>query len=153
MASLIITEMYSCRDKNANTPLHIACATGNVSLAKFIVELNCDVTAVNSDGDTALHTATRTANLELVKAILNLVTDNKALHLCNKTGENSLHIACKIGDPLLFLELVRLESFHLAKNDYTLLHLACEHGHTHICLLYTSPSPRDATLSRMPSSA
>ena len=26
-------------------------------------------------------------------------------------------------------------------------------GHTAICLLYTSPSPRDATLSRMPSSA
>ena len=24
---------------------------------------------------------------------------------------------------------------------------------SHICLLYTSPSPRDATLSRMPSSA
>ena len=27
------------------------------------------------------------------------------------------------------------------------------HTHTHTCLLYTSPSPRDATLSRMPSSA
>ena len=26
-------------------------------------------------------------------------------------------------------------------------------GHTKNCLLYTSPSPRDATLSRMPSSA
>ena len=26
-------------------------------------------------------------------------------------------------------------------------------GNTQICLLYTSPSPRDATLSRMPSSA
>ena len=26
-------------------------------------------------------------------------------------------------------------------------------GKTTICLLYTSPSPRDATLSRMPSSA
>ena len=26
-------------------------------------------------------------------------------------------------------------------------------GWTHFCLLYTSPSPRDATLSRMPSSA
>ena len=25
--------------------------------------------------------------------------------------------------------------------------------HIHLCLLYTSPSPRDATLSRMPSSA
>ena len=27
------------------------------------------------------------------------------------------------------------------------------HEHSNICLLYTSPSPRDATLSRMPSSA
>ena len=27
------------------------------------------------------------------------------------------------------------------------------HTHTIVCLLYTSPSPRDATLSRMPSSA
>ena len=26
-------------------------------------------------------------------------------------------------------------------------------GQNHVCLLYTSPSPRDATLSRMPSSA
>ena len=26
-------------------------------------------------------------------------------------------------------------------------------GKSYICLLYTSPSPRDATLSRMPSSA
>ena len=26
-------------------------------------------------------------------------------------------------------------------------------GFTYLCLLYTSPSPRDATLSRMPSSA
>ena len=28
-----------------------------------------------------------------------------------------------------------------------------EKHHNKICLLYTSPSPRDATLSRMPSSA
>ena len=27
------------------------------------------------------------------------------------------------------------------------------HAHLYVCLLYTSPSPRDATLSRMPSSA
>ena len=39
------------------------------------------------------------------------------------------------------------------------LYSLCEHhllpfiGKCHVCLLYTSPSPRDATLSRMPSSA
>ena len=36
-------------------------------------------------------------------------------------------------------------------------HVAAELGDSgdffHVCLLYTSPSPRDATLSRMPSSA
>ena len=33
------------------------------------------------------------------------------------------------------------------------LEVAQESGHPRACLLYTSPSPRDATLSRMPSSA
>ena len=32
-------------------------------------------------------------------------------------------------------------------NDYF------RHSYEQVCLLYTSPSPRDATLSRMPSSA
>ena len=36
-------------------------------------------------------------------------------------------------------------------NNYELADLII--GHDDICLLYTSPSPRDATLSRMPSSA
>ena len=31
--------------------------------------------------------------------------------------------------------------------------LGMHHGECRVCLLYTSPSPRDATLSRMPSSA
>ena len=34
-----------------------------------------------------------------------------------------------------------------------LAYLYARMGHTQACLLYTSPSPRDATLSRMPSSA
>ena len=33
------------------------------------------------------------------------------------------------------------------------LPIPANNGNEHYCLLYTSPSPRDATLSRMPSSA
>ena len=41
----------------------------------------------------------------------------------------------------------------LVKGAYILMFFAVVCGVWFICLLYTSPSPRDATLSRMPSSA
>ena len=40
-------------------------------------------------------------------------------------------------------------TFHVLKN----ISLGVNQGERIVCLLYTSPSPRDATLSRMPSSA
>ena len=40
-----------------------------------------------------------------------------------------------------------------AENEDITLPVAHHDGNYQICLLYTSPSPRDATLSRMPSSA
>ena len=39
------------------------------------------------------------------------------------------------------------------KKLYQSCHILHKQGKYYICLLYTSPSPRDATLSRMPSSA
>ena len=51
--------------------------------------------------------------------------------------------------------------YEMSAQAYSILEALCYHMHyasaattnTLICLLYTSPSPRDATLSRMPSSA
>ena len=40
-----------------------------------------------------------------------------------------------------------------AQGSFVMPGLIEGHGHFSGCLLYTSPSPRDATLSRMPSSA
>ena len=50
---------------------------------------------------------------------------------------------------------------HLKKNDFKraeddcseAISLNCQDAQTYACLLYTSPSPRDGLLSRMPSSA
>ena len=45
-----------------------------------------------------------------------------------------------------------IKALHLAGADVFRLNMS--HGsHDHICLLYTSPSPRDPKTSRMPSSA
>ena len=45
------------------------------------------------------------------------------------------------------------DGFHLAEVDLELRGEGTIMGERQNCLLYTSPSPRDATLSRMPSSA
>ena len=45
-------------------------------------------------------------------------------------------------------------NINMQQNDgWSALMISSQNGHTETCLLYTSPSPRDATLSRMPSSA
>ena len=52
------------------------------------------------------------------------------------------------------LELYRLDNFTYPTTDQGLESLVEKpSGDPEPCLLYTSPSPRDATLSRMPSSA
>ena len=62
-----------------------------------------------------------------------------------KTGEN-------IGtSEWVEMSQERINQFAEATGDHQFIHVDEEKAK--ICLLYTSPSPRDATLSRMPSSA
>ena len=57
-------------------------------------------------------------------------------------------------DRLLFEDIMNtLEKLCDVQNGYILNEPVSKFGWTFICLLYTSPSPRDGLLSRMPSSA
>ena len=49
--------------------------------------------------------------------------------------------------------VLKLNLSSIAFSALTSEDISVPKGRTHSCLLYTSPSPRDATLSRMPSSA
>ena len=49
-------------------------------------------------------------------------------------------------------DLVSLEELGIKTNESSNTYKTYDYAYTN-CLLYTSPSPRDATLSRMPSSA
>ena len=54
---------------------------------------------------------------------------------------------------LIFATYWTFKQFHRAEEKSASVFQAKNYSPFKICLLYTSPSPRDATLSRMPSSA
>ena len=55
-----------------------------------------------------------------------------------------------IGGPATFVPLIAKK---LVENNYQTEVICLSDSLNHSCLLYTSPSPRDGLLSRMPSSA
>ena len=72
--------------------------------------------------------------------------------VAKQLGKNKSTINRRLHNNLLIAEINfrRNQLFDTYAAKYaTFAHLALDSG----CLLYTSPSPRDATLSRMPSSA
>ena len=83
------------------------------------------------------------------------VGQNQALHV-SPTASSSVISALSV------CQFIQLHSCHPSIHTHTHMRVhtrthACmhthTHTHTHTCLLYTSPSPRDVWLSRMPSSA
>ena len=68
-----------------------------------------------------------------------------------KRGFPALKI--KLGDRPAEKDIERIAAIRKAVGDKMPLRVDANQGWNYYCLLYTSPSPRDATLSRMPSSA
>lgn len=134
IASMIVSHMYKNRDKNGNTPLHLACLISNVSLVKFISKKNIDANAVNSSGDTSLHIACRTGNSELIKMVLDLNCD--AMIIINKDKDTPIHITCRLGNPLLLNMLKRTDLFSVTRTEFrSLIHVASQFDHTSIVML------------------
>ena len=127
IASMLISKMYSLRDKNGNTPLHLVTVMEDISLVQFIGKNKCDATAVNNDGDTALHLACRTNNSKLIKAVLNLNRD--AQIVSNINGDTPVHVTCRLGNQVL----LNLQKSDLTRRELkSLIHVASENNHTHI---------------------
>ena len=100
-----------------------------------------------------LYTYEPDSKQEIESATLNLVLKN---HVASKllTGSHSVrpmavNIATR-GGLLVMKHCVKVVTDKLTESNLCVFRFSVGTG---LCLLYTSPSPRDATLSRMPSSA
>ena len=87
--------------------------------------------------------------------VASLLAAGAAVDEANRKGTTPLLIACQNGHTEIVETLIAANAVVNQARDggFTPLYIACEKGHTEVCLLYTSPSPRDQRGSRMPSSA
>ena len=92
-----------------------------------------------------------TPNLTKLK-ILIINENQRLLNLLSSCLLEGGHQVYLTNNPLDTSQLIKEEDPDLILMDLAVSYLTCFELISH-CLLYTSPSPRDATLSRMPSSA
>ena len=84
------------------------------------------------------------AGFELKEAIANHLSNNNVEYIdCGAYDQQSVD----------YPDFAKKVVSELNEKNFTMGILVCGSGQGMVCLLYTSPSPRDATLSRMPSSA
>ena len=119
---------------------------------KQLLQSGVDVKVSRTDGSTALSWAAQRPNIQIVTALLEAGADPNSQ---DENGETPLILASARGDFQIVEALINSGADVTKKrwNGETPLHAAIFHGNLKVCLLYTSPSPRDQRGSRMPSSA
>ena len=104
----------------------------------------------------SIKTATRSASSWLEKERQRLVVQNAGFKKqLSEIEDRILKLLSEAGGDILEDEelINTLSASKVTSDEINVALAAAEKTEANICLLYTSPSPRDATLSRMPSSA
>ena len=128
-------------------PLHQAAVTGQSAMCELLLDRGAQVDSLDEESNTPLHYAAASGSAASVKILLRSGADVTA---SQKQGLSAAHWAAHKGhiEVLKMLLSYGAPVNAMAEEGATPLHLAANR-----CLLYTSPSPRDGLLSRMPSSA
>ena len=153
----------NAKDEDGCTPLYAVAGGGHKEITLLLIAKGADVNAKNKYGETPLHCAATKGIAEL------LIAKGAEVNAEDEVESTPLHTAALNGHKEVTELLIDNNADVSAKDQgrTTPLHYVVAGGHKKAaelligkgadvntnCLLYTSPSPRDATLSRMPSSA
>ncbi|KTD01831.1 ankyrin repeat domain-containing protein [Fluoribacter gormanii] len=116
------------KNSMGNTPLYEACVTGNIELAKLLIENGAKIDELNANNHSALHGAALSGNSDLIELLLNEGLDcNQA----NSSNETPLHFACLSGKKDAVEKLLAHSASCNIRSErgFTPLDLACLNDH------------------------
>lgn len=87
-------EVLKAADENGNTPLYLACESGNIDIVEFLIESGANITTVNSRGEIPLHVASQQKSVEIVQLLLDS-GDHTMIEQMDDSGYTSLHHAAE----------------------------------------------------------
>ena len=128
--------------EHKNASLHHACSSGNVKLAKFLLNIGFNVNVRDQYNYTPLHVACMLGCDEIVELLCKQPSIDVNVRNC--WGETPLHHACNYGHDKIVTLLCKQPSIDInVRDDFkqTPVHYACENGHFEIIeLLCKQPS-------------
>jgi len=116
------------------TPLHSACVNNNIETVKKLLELHCEINALNDKGQSALHLAVFAGSSDIVKLLLNSsLGANPNVYTKNEL-DSPLHMACEAGYRSIVHSLIDAGAEVTIPNsmERTPLHLAALSGRADI---------------------
>jgi ankyrin repeat protein len=127
----LISDLIDVANEVDLTPLHCACKSGSIDIAKFLLQNKAEIDAKSTLGDTPLHIAAKNHNLPLMRLLLE---NNASLRIKNKEDNTPFDILFLRGG----VESIRWLCEHLrnhpdlipglVKEEVPLLHFAAYLG-------------------------
>eukprot|EP00762_Andalucia_godoyi_P001719 ANDGO_07175.mRNA.1 Putative ankyrin repeat protein RF_0381 len=120
-----VRQFVNARDVVGRNALHFACENGSLSVARLLLNVGADPTAVSRGGFTALMLAAIHDDPELIRE---LARRGAEIEAAGPEGQNALSIACRCGNALTVEALAEMGADVNAKGaeDYTALMFACD---------------------------
>ena len=148
-------------DVNKRSPLHWACAHGNLDQVKIISKLGADIGIIDVEGKTALHFAATSSSSppgKLLSALVNMKTRGSSSVLCwqDYDGRQPLHLAVTSANPDMVAAIIKQPSCMinaLDQRDRTPLHYAAIQGQEDIARLLLEAGAKSDTLDEAGASA
>ena len=129
----------NAKDKNGNTPLHLAAYYGHVEAIKWLIRRGSNKNKKNNCGETPLHMAAKNNKDLAIEALINTINLNRCLPFGQSVNLNAgriggatpLHIAAAENSSMAIRELIKQKAdVNAIDIEYkTPLFVAVENGH------------------------